>query len=913
MDIITIKKLKNVVRFLGAFLISAVIVVIVIEDEAWFKQLVEQNVNRLLSKAYACHFSSRVKKVRLLLGTLEFEDVRVDPCQGNDWWWSCSKLLWVASPWKIVWKGTCPVRLTLESCQGYSRMYQGHVTIIPHLLSLIHRSDGGIPMTVTSLTLRKGQLHLADEYGYEFTTLLRHDIYFLDGYAKTKALLYKGTLHAAGIPIVEHLQGSVEGTLYSDQPLQRSLVQVVLDGKFITTSFPLPLRLQASFSAGHCSAHLGLDSQKGVMAADIEDDQSFSITARLPAALLTTVVTRQHQEDVAGVVTIDMHRNYIGYTQWALLLDGKDIAYGTMVMPAVRLALHNYKDKLQGVCTMKQQQQPIFEGSFSWFHKLANWQVGNEQKKGDQGVFNGVLLKNIPLWGNWFLSTGTVSGKLQDSAHCLGAYAFSLSNKNKEIPLAGKLQVLGNSVTIEGSSKEYEYRAEVGYAPLSCKQAKLSTKDAIIAELVGDMDTSFKGTVSYGVLRALLQEMGIDLPGEGIIEIAGSVSPILQATIAMRDAHIKLPYSYNMVRGLSASLQFDLCKRVLHGENLNIVLHEGEISCAKATLGFDNAYHLIYGHVPLLFKNCFIGWKKDLFSLVSGGMTLSYRARSRPLIEGLLLFDRSHVRGNILSAELQQNLFTDALHPLHGSWADPEFCVQICTRQPLQVKTTFLDALMRVHMNLKGTLSTPELTGSLNFVSGSLEFPYQPLYITSGKLYFLPGRLNDPGIELSARNTIKRFGIGMQVSGSLKQPKISFESSPMLEESQIITLLLGGSEDGSLYTVMPTALMHTIESLLFGPADSSSGLQRYLKNLFKPLKNVRFVPNFNDQSARGGLKGSLVFDINERLRGLVQKNFSLPEDTRVEIEYSLSDDTVVRAVKDERGDAGGEIEARWKF
>ena len=61
------------------------------------------------------------------------------------------------------------------------------------------------------------------------------------------------------------------------------------------------------------------------------------------------------------------------------------------------------------------------------------------------------------------------------------------------------------------------------------------------------------------------------------------------------------------------------------------------------------------------------------------------------------------------------------------------------------------------------------------------------------------------------------------------------------------------------------------------------------------------------------MRGSIAIEVNERLRGLVQKNFSLPEDTRVEVEYSLSDDTIIRAVKDERGDAGGEIETRWKL
>ena len=39
---------------------------------------------------------------------------------------------------------------------------------------------------------------------------------------------------------------------------------------------------------------------------------------------------------------------------------------------------------------------------------------------------------------------------------------------------------------------------------------------------------------------------------------------------------------------------------------------------------------------------------------------------------------------------------------------------------------------------------------------------------------------------------------------------------------------------------------------------------------------------------------------------MIQKNFSLTEDTKFELEFLLSDDITLR-------DIGGEVEMRWKF
>ena len=58
---------------------------------------------------------------------------------------------------------------------------------------------------------------------------------------------------------------------------------------------------------------------------------------------------------------------------------------------------------------------------------------------------------------------------------------------------------------------------------------------------------------------------------------------------------------------------------------------------------------------------------------------------------------------------------------------------------------------------------------------------------------------------------------------------------------------------------------------------------------------------------------ALEITIDDRWRAVIQKNFSLTEDTKFELEFLLSDDITLRAIRDERRDLGGEVEMRWKF
>ena len=236
--------------------------------------------------------------------------------------------------------------------------------------------------------------------------------------------------------------------------------------------------------------------------------------------------------------------------------------------------------------------------------------------------------------------------------------------------------------------------------------------------------------------------------------------------------------------------------------------------------------------------------------------------------------------------------------------------MRIQTRAPLKVQTSFLTADAHLDMHLTGYASAPDIEGVIELAHGSFEFPYKPLFVTHGKLVLAPHQPDGPTIDLVAKNKVRSYNITMRVSGTLHQPQVSFESTPQLSEEGIITLLFVGSDHGSLSAAMPRVLMEQIEDVIFGSEEKLSAAQQFLKSLLIPLKNVRLVKKDTDQEQ---LQAVLEVDINERLRAKAQNNLQLSDDTQLELEYVVSDDMTVKAIRGQEGALGGEVEMRWKF
>ena len=99
-------------------------------------------------------------------------------------------------------------------------------------------------------------------------------------------------------------------------------------------------------------------------------------------------------------------------------------------------------------------------------------------------------------------------------------------------------------------------------------------------------------------------------------------------------------------------------------------------------------------------------------------------------------------------------------------------------------------------------------TGELFVQKGEYSAYARQLSIQSGRLFFRGGPIDNPGLEIRAVRRYPDVTAGINVSGTLKQPQVSFFSNPALSQSQIMSLILSGG-GGSLQALQTSAAAQT--------------------------------------------------------------------------------------------------------
>lgn len=90
------------------------------------------------------------------------------------------------------------------------------------------------------------------------------------------------------------------------------------------------------------------------------------------------------------------------------------------------------------------------------------------------------------------------------------------------------------------------------------------------------------------------------------------------------------------------------------------------------------------------------------------------------------------------------------------------------------------------------TDETPIGRGELRVEEGRYAAYGQSLEISRGRLLFDTSPLDDPGLDIEARRRIESVTVGLNVRGTLQQPRLTFFSDPSMPQTQIVSYLLTG-------------------------------------------------------------------------------------------------------------------------
>ena len=894
-------------------LIGCIITIFCMQYDPWVKQRVGTAFKELFETSIGCRMRCCVQSLHLWKPALVLQDVCVTPRDDQEQWhWTAKRLTVSCNWWHVCCYGIIDLHVVLEDSHTYSSVSHGVLAINDHVNTLLFGPSSTIPLFTKSVVYKRAHLHLTDtDTATDMHMSWNSESKKIDNHFKSTLYCLDGSLADNKRTYFNGMQGSV----YLDMIFANQRVEH-------TMRADCSARISC-LSPAHQECHINAEWQGSQGTLSIaNDDHSLHITpvtvssdtngytacvqGTVPLNLLAYYGFPYQHDAFAGTCSIDMQikKDAHGITAHGTGTVEHGAYHGTS-LGAVTVTGSGERDAWQGSVTWTPMQDVCVEGTWQW-------------DKGRAQIACALRGETpISIMNQWCVQPGATGCVFSyDHTGITGSYHSTLYNTYQDTTL----QLNGNGTYSAGVCTwrgMVNDRAHVGSFTGTDTGYEGSIRHTDTEHAVATFalhNTQLSGSVYIPWIKDLSVALfNCDLQGNGFVRWDVADYQQLPLTIACTlDGTLRIPQTYNAVNNARGIIEWDYTTHTLRMRDMHGALYKGSFVCHQATLLYDDTWRPYFIHAPCIFNDCLLNVKKDLFALVSGHMTYTYQDAQAHLT-GLATIDHSQLKENIFS-EAFANRFLHATGMMIPVTDNSVMCdITIQTKAPTQIKTAFLDTTATIDLHVTHSIASPEVAGTISLGSGQLSFPYKPLYITQGTLYCVPGRLYDPLIEFTAKNSIKNHTISLHATGSLSKPHITLESWPPLTQEQIVSLLLVGSYQESLNMVMPALVMNNITSLLFGENHTSHTLTNKFASLLEPFKRIRLVPSFTDQTGRGGLRGAIEVDVSDRVHAVIQKNFSLTEDTYFELGYLLSDDINVRLLRDERRDMGAEVEMRWKF
>jgi hypothetical protein len=899
-----------------------------IDQHPYTRGLLTSFVRSTLTTAFDVPISLAVQKIRIGAGKAYLHNVCIED-KAASWRWDIGTLELNFSLWDIICNRAVIVQAHVYNSTVTSSVTDDGVAIAPTLVKLFATSTHNQAVAISRIIITPSLCKLTHPRG-TITVLYAADLPFTDSQKISRLWWHKGTVDYHNTPILREIAG-----FYAYNHTKHNAHLQCITTLLIPQSPPcifkgslkkerniwhatvLPGTAAPTHPYYNCDSTITIDEQT----------KELAVVGKVPYALIAPFFKIPSTLPCDGTLTFSgsAQLNSIA-TSAQGSLELKNATWGETALPHVIVRAHPHHNGFQAhiTCAETTLEAELY-------------------KRENAYHISSKLLQDVPLRAPLQLNSGsscTLTYDGQENYSGTTDFILSSPQQPEATSALGKSETARTSrfqssyagnfakCTLTGSCGSYTFSAHATTEPnIHLHAIELKEHNATLLKLA-EKDGLLQGQWDIKLITYALQSLlGTHNLGEGVGTFKGSITPTsLQGTYTIDEATLRIPSVYNIIEKMSLDADINWKNRTFTLKNATLQLHQGR-AYSSLLQGSWNSQGLEWITMPYLVENCLLSWKKDLFGLFSGSGMITYE-HNQWAVKGHWTIERGHMRNNVLSL---QSTFPLGGETRASKKAPPvALDIKLTTRKPISVKSSFLEAQLHTTLSLQGMLDTPSIKGDISMMEGTILFPYKPLFIRHGKATLNEAppvataslhnkaleygmSTYDPQVSLLAENTIKGYRIRMHIQGSLKNPELTFSSTPNLPQEQIIALLFGGSEDGSIYVAMSSYVMQSIKDLLFGPDNNSSTVLQSLKNLFKPLGTVRFVPSFTDQSSRGGIRGSLALEVNDRLRGIIKQNFELPQDVLLEVEYDLSDEARIRAIKDERGDLGAEIEASWKF
>jgi len=389
----------------------------------------------------------------------------------------------------------------------------------------------------------------------------------------------------------------------------------------------------------------------------------------------------------------------------------------------------------------------------------------------------------------------------------------------------------------------------------------------------------------------------------GDVALNGGLIELYELPAKISDLSVLLCLEDNLVKIKDMNFQIDQFKIYTSGEFAlkNLQLQDLNINI------WSNKEDILYQDV---FKA-----QTDLKVKVTGLF-------ASPHIEGILTLSQGELNWKDSNKDIPTDP-SEFLSKLINLKGDIDLEVKIL--DDFIVKSKDLDLKLVGDLKVQGALSVPKLNGGLQIKQGYISFLDKKFRVSDGKVIFADSTGEDMILNIRAKTEIDDIDVFVNISGILAQPMVAFSSSPVLSESEIISLLMfnknyAGLTEGEMETILKEEMINLIAqglSIRFlnqieDEIANSLGLDEFkIETIFKQEQNsdLAFFPSFSLET--------LAFKVGKYFSENFYLSYSAPLFEMgvgdLELEYKLSDDLTLNTQVGAFSPQDGEFELKFEL
>ncbi len=494
-----------------------------------------------------------------------------------------------------------------------------------------------------------------------------------------------------------------------------------------------------------------------------------------------------------------------------------------------------------------------------------------------------------------------------------------------------RINLSGNLTSIRMSFRENElhssqpFEFEMRDQKLSIKRASFAGRGTIL-ELHGTLDLSGQKRLDLEMNGdfdlALLNEFVTKLNAKG----NGKLNAVIRGTL--RDPRIRGigdiadgQFSYkdfpNSISQVSARLFFD--EDQIKISNLSgasgggKVVVNGDVAFAEETIKLIN--------LKIEASEVRFRYPEGMRNVVDASLVLRGSQRSQLLAGEVRIVSASFQKGYDPIAEFLTSREKNSRISLLGSQGlgdSLRLDLRIIGDRNIKLDTSLIKMTSRADLEVKGTVASPLITGSIEASGGELYFQGARYRITRGRIDFVNPIRFDPRVDLEAETDLRDYRVVLTISGTADKFRADLRSDPPLSTFDLFNLVSSGSagtgRGGSSAVARPFATAGRQQDSTAGATSLlSEGLSLKVGSWSKRILGLdRFridpflVGSERDPSARVTFGQQVTKDLSITYSTSVSSS----EQQVILLEYDLNDTTSVIASRDAEGSFGLDIRFR---